>query len=290
MPHVRFVSSNGAQELVLFSHYGAGEDEYGEIEVRKAGIEALVLKDLPTDTFVSGRGVELGMSRADIISRFGSCLKADEKSGDGETIQYQIDNADRDPDLKGFNYPVYYAEYEFERGKLRALPLWVRISVREERVRVRPCNLTRSSVIFGLNTLRAGSVRSDHGLARPARTAAGAERRRRARCGAGVLVAEVDATLGQVVRRHLNRDLVAGKNADAVLLHATGGVGDDLVPVVELHTAAGVGKHLDHHALELEHLLFRHSNSLWRVTRIGKIHKTKWGADSPLPVFLARYQ
>jgi hypothetical protein len=118
MPHVRFVSSNGAQELVLFSHYGAGEDEYGEIEVRKAGIEALVLKDLPTDTFVSGRGVELGMSRADIISRFGSCLKADEKSGDGETIQYQIDNADRDPDLKAFNYPVYYAEYEFERGKL----------------------------------------------------------------------------------------------------------------------------------------------------------------------------
>jgi hypothetical protein len=118
MPHVRFVSSNGAQELVLFSHYGAGEDEYGEIEVRKAGIEALVLKDLPTDTFVSGRGVELGMSRADIISRFGSCLKADEKNGDGETIQYQIDNADRDPDLKGFNYPVYYAEYEFERGKL----------------------------------------------------------------------------------------------------------------------------------------------------------------------------
>jgi hypothetical protein len=118
MPHVRFVSSNGAQELVLFSHYGAGEDEYGEIEVRKAGIEALVLKDLPTETFVSGRGVELGMSRADIISRFGSCLKADEKVGDGETIQYQIDNADRDPDLKGFNYPVYYAEYEFERGKL----------------------------------------------------------------------------------------------------------------------------------------------------------------------------
>ncbi len=118
MPHVRFVSSNGAQELVLFSHYGAGEDEYGEVEVRKAGIEALVLKDLPTDTFVSGRGVELGMSRADIISRFGSCLKADEKNGDSETIQYQIDNADRDPELKGFNYPVYYAEYEFERGKL----------------------------------------------------------------------------------------------------------------------------------------------------------------------------
>lgn len=119
MPHVRFVSSNGAQELVLFAHYGAGVDEYGEVEVRKAGIEALALKDLPTSSFVSGRGVELGMSRADIISRFGQCLKADEKNDDGgETIQYEIANADRDRDLKGFNYPVYYAEYEFERGKL----------------------------------------------------------------------------------------------------------------------------------------------------------------------------
>ena len=118
MPHVRFVSSNGAEELVLFTHYGAGSDEYGEIEVRKAGIEALALKDLPTESFVSGRGVQLGMSRADIVSRFGECIKADEKSGVGETIQYEIANADRDRDLKGFNYPVYYAEYEFERGKL----------------------------------------------------------------------------------------------------------------------------------------------------------------------------
>jgi hypothetical protein len=118
LPHARFVSSNGAQELVLFAHPGADTDEYGEVEVRKAGIEALALKDLPTASFVSGRGVELGMSRADIIGRFGECLKADEKNGDGETIQYEIGNADRDPDLKGFNYPVYYAEYEFGRGKL----------------------------------------------------------------------------------------------------------------------------------------------------------------------------
>jgi hypothetical protein len=118
MPFVRFVSSNGAQELVLFAHYGAGTDEYGEVEVRKAGIEALALNDLSTPSFVSGRGIELGMSRADVVSRFGQCFKSDERSGDTETIQYQIENADRDPDLKEFNYPVYYAEYEFERGKL----------------------------------------------------------------------------------------------------------------------------------------------------------------------------
>lgn len=118
MPHVRFVSSNGAQELVLFSHSGAGTDEYGEVEVRKAGIEALALNDLPTPSFVSGRGIELGMSRADVVSRFGQCLKSDERSGDSETMQYEIENANKDRELKDFNYPVYYAEYEFKGGKL----------------------------------------------------------------------------------------------------------------------------------------------------------------------------
>ncbi len=44
---------SGAQELNLFAHYGAGTDEYGEVEVRKAGIEALALNDLSTPSFVS---------------------------------------------------------------------------------------------------------------------------------------------------------------------------------------------------------------------------------------------
>ncbi len=53
------------------------------------------------------------------MSRFGQCFKSDERSGDTETIQYQIENADRDPDLKEFNYPrVLRRIHEFERGKL----------------------------------------------------------------------------------------------------------------------------------------------------------------------------
>src|SRR3569832_745360 len=76
-----------------------------------------------------------------------------------------------------------------------------------------------------------------------------------------VLVPEVDTALREVVRRHLDRDAVAGENADAVLLHAAGCVGDHLVPVVELHTAAGVRQNFVHHAFELEHLFFRHSIS-----------------------------
>src|SRR5690606_29301977 len=59
LPHARFVSSNGAQELVLFAHYGAIDDEYAEAEVRIANAEALALPDLPIESFKTGRGVEL---------------------------------------------------------------------------------------------------------------------------------------------------------------------------------------------------------------------------------------
>src|SRR4029077_8631610 len=52
---------------------------------------------------------------------------------------------------------------------------------------------------------------------------------------AHVLVAEVDAALVAVVGGHFHGYAVAGQDADAVLFHAPGGVGDDFMPIVELH-------------------------------------------------------
>jgi hypothetical protein len=118
LPHARFTNSNGAQELVLYAHYGADPDEYAEAEVGISGAEAMTLKDLPVDTFKSGRGVELGMSVKEVEDLFGSCLKSRQKSGDELLLEYEIGKADQDDELKTFGYPVYYAEYEFKGGKL----------------------------------------------------------------------------------------------------------------------------------------------------------------------------
>lgn len=118
LPHARFVSTNGAEELVLFSHYGADDDEYAEVEVREANSQALALPDLPIEKFKTGQGIELGMSVQDVQSRFGTCFKTRQKTGDELFFEYEIANADKDPDLKTFGYPVYYAEYQFQRGKL----------------------------------------------------------------------------------------------------------------------------------------------------------------------------
>lgn len=118
LPHVRFVSTNGAEELVLFTPYGANPDEYAEAEVRVAGTEALTLNDLPIETFTTGRGVRLGMTVKEVEALFGRCTKARQKSGNELFIEYEIANADRDPEIGRFGFPLYYAEYEFLRGKL----------------------------------------------------------------------------------------------------------------------------------------------------------------------------
>ena len=118
LPHARFVSTNGAEELVLFAPYGANPDEYAEAEVRVAGTEALTLRDLPIETFRTGHGVALGMTIKEVEALFGRCVKSRQRSGNEVFIEYEIKDADRDPELSRFSYPLYYAEYEFLRGKL----------------------------------------------------------------------------------------------------------------------------------------------------------------------------
>src|SRR5581483_7984874 len=75
---------------------------------------------------------------------------------------------------------------------------------------------------------------------------------------AGILLAEADPSLGEIVGRHLDGDAVAGEDADAVLLHAARAVGERLVPVVEPHLEARVRQLLQHDAAELDQILFRH--------------------------------
>lgn len=118
LPHVRFVSTNGAEEMVLFLPDGANPDEYAEVEVKIAGTEALTIMDLPIESFRTGGGVALGMTVKEVEGLFGRCVKSRQKNGNDLFIEYEIENADNDPELGRFGYPLYYAEYEFLRGKL----------------------------------------------------------------------------------------------------------------------------------------------------------------------------
>src|SRR5690606_41744608 len=70
-----------------------------------------------------------------------------------------------------------------------------------------------------------------------------------------------DPALGEIVRGHFNQNLVAGQHPDAILAHTAGGVGDDLVIVLELDPEGRIGKQFKDHAREFEHFFFSHSVS-----------------------------
>jgi len=72
----------------------------------------------------------------------------------------------------------------------------------------------------------------------------------------GLPLAKGDATLGEIVRREFNPDLVAGNNPDEVLSHLTGNVGIDDVPTINLNPKPGVCQGLGNDALDLECLFF----------------------------------
>ena len=75
-------------------------------------------------------------------------------------------------------------------------------------------------------------------------------------------VAEIDAALGQVVRRELQRDPVTREDADVVLFHLARRVGDQLVSVVEGHAKTGVGQHLVDDAHHVDQFFLGHSSIL----------------------------
>lgn len=118
LPNARFVTKDGAQELVVFSNYSAAGDEFSEFEVKMAGSEAMTLPDLPLAAFKSERGIELGISARDLVQKLGTCTKARERTQGGEFIQYEITYDQMGADLRALGFPTYFAEYEFQNDKL----------------------------------------------------------------------------------------------------------------------------------------------------------------------------
>ena len=71
-------------------------------------------------------------------------------------------------------------------------------------------------------------------------------------------VAVSDPALGQIVGRHFNLDLVAGQDADVVLAHPAGDMGDDLVAILQLDPEHGVREGFRDSAFEFDDVVFRH--------------------------------
>src|SRR5690606_26233074 len=74
-----------------------------------------------------------------------------------------------------------------------------------------------------------------------------------------------DAAVGEVVRRQLDGDRVAGEDTDVMLAHLAGDVSGHDMAVLQLDPEHGIGQGLDDFALHLDRLFFCHSplSQLW---------------------------
>src|SRR3954470_636147 len=107
---------------------------------------------------------------------------------------------------------------------------------------------------------RRPPIRAAHdrpGVTRAARASPRSARTRRARARSAVPVDDAGAV--EVVRRQLDADTVARKDADPEPAHLARNVAEDGVAVVELHAEHCVRQRLDDLALEFDLLFLRHS-------------------------------
>src|SRR5437868_3305791 len=68
-----------------------------------------------------------------------------------------------------------------------------------------------------------------------------------------------DAAFGQVVRRQLDRHLVARQYLDEILAHFARQVSEDFVAFSDLYSEGGVRQGIRHDSLDGNHIVFRNS-------------------------------
>jgi hypothetical protein len=71
-----------------------------------------------------------------------------------------------------------------------------------------------------------------------------------------LLASPHDAAAGDVIGRHLHRDLIAGKDPDKVHPELSGNMGKDNVAFADIHLEHGVGQRLDDRALKFDYIVF----------------------------------
>jgi hypothetical protein len=116
-PQVRVLNSDGTELLALLQHYGAQRHEFGQFRVRRPSpIDAKRGKRGAQTSFVSGKGVRLGLTVEEVVDLLGT--GAQETRDLQVTLHYACSSTRACPGLGRVNMPSYEAIYRFQNGKL----------------------------------------------------------------------------------------------------------------------------------------------------------------------------
>ncbi|MEO7082545.1 MAG: hypothetical protein ABIY71_13520 [Flavobacteriales bacterium] len=116
-PHVDFASSDGSQWISFFFYHGGVLDNYAAMRLSRSR-PTNVRDTLPHALFRSGMGVALGMSKADVITKLGTCYSIYHGDYSGELLYYAIKDFDHSDFLDRYNMPSYFSLLEFDQDKL----------------------------------------------------------------------------------------------------------------------------------------------------------------------------
>jgi hypothetical protein len=120
LSYVVFTNIAETEVLKLYRNPGDAASVFNIAEVLaidelESDEEATVLD---TPRFRTGRGVHLGMSRAELFALFGACPRLAESEAPIDLYRYELTDVAASDLLKAHNMPLYAAEYAFKDGKL----------------------------------------------------------------------------------------------------------------------------------------------------------------------------
>lgn len=115
LPRYRFVNRGRTEVMTLLQHPGARRFNISEVRVKsfRAADDSLpVFPDSPI-VFRTGRGVRLGATKEDVMTRLGAPTEESE-----EELRYRLTAETARAWLKLHNYPEYRAVYVFRQDRL----------------------------------------------------------------------------------------------------------------------------------------------------------------------------
>ncbi|NVN17437.1 hypothetical protein GUA46_03710 [Muricauda sp. HICW] len=119
LPNTSVVSRDSEQLLTIYFHPGNEAKEFSEFHVAHAvGTEEKELA-MKENEFKTESGIRLGMTAGQLKAIKGEPHRITNMDN-ATVLHYRVDDFKTSKFLKRYNMPVYYADYEFSNGHLRA--------------------------------------------------------------------------------------------------------------------------------------------------------------------------
>lgn len=116
-----FYALQDAEILTVTQHPGDGKNQMSIFSVSYADKADYGYKQLHVATFQTGKGIQLGLTKEQVIEKLGGCYAVVDSSKDCIELYYRIESPkdSKTKILETNNMPVYYANYTFCKNKLR---------------------------------------------------------------------------------------------------------------------------------------------------------------------------